>query len=1289
MMAERIDNLGSADEFGFQLNKPQPPSTTKKVDLSELQDEPTSSRAWTLEDLTSGTTYTAATEALPQVKDPVELDLNYNDTQSLALFGSVYTRVAIAIQRVKDEYPNGFLVTSFDAGPPLTIPTSGLTDPDGGAIANFDPTNVRDWEPYEFVVFSADQVLTAHKILSITATATETSFTLVGDPDLVTAGLSYAISPTRSAKDTFFVQYPYERDIIEGTPGRTNIWPSTAGVTDLLLFAGSEYDEFVNAELALALSADTVGTPIPSNVLWRSLTPQGMKYLDNDDQILEKLVLTMGMSFDAIARYQNQMAYAHTMGYQDYDHVPRELVYELANMWGWTLSHDSKGQDLTEYRLSIFDSYATGVTDSLPPISPADINFERWRRIVSSLVRIWKSKGTRRALQTVFDIYGVPADLLVLKEYVYFSDVAFVEPLYLREIPTGIFLNTGNTKTRVWIDPEDASVETITNRPLYNARYLDVGISEAEAVFRDVYDWASTTDLTFTDVNGVAIELSARTDSIYDFEYELVNAFVPSDGSHRTAHGYPLLEAVYTSYLANSGNAYKIGDFTPFVEFIEENYLEIVRQLIPASSRLLAQGTIIENLPFHREKHVWEPEGDVDQPFNEELEIKVLPPVGVKQPNPAAFVDTTSTSANKQLRPVAEIDSMPVRQTTVTRPEATVETVSPASFKSTSASVNIPTQATTADYVEQPQDTYDLVDVPGGAVYEVDTPVIVSYSATSGTAAFTAFSESALIVTNDNKFDLYLSASNMSSSGANRISVELFRRLSEEDRSRISSSAFTVMQTSYEGSDFTPQSNRTGAYRLNTVRGLAVGDQLSAITPLAQYVNTLVTIRAIYTDTNTIVTAPAIGLDDLPVGRNAVKVGMRTLFNSPVRVYLIQALEDYRVDPNAVLEALAYLYSELRPPAERNLGDIADYGIFLTELSRKYGISDVNTRAAFTPFYDFTTSELAGALIVVPYIRDNPEKFTLSNDGLFIGNRIITELASVTLSKVNELFDWASPVQSEVFTQANQGNFVGWPADDSLVGIEDLNDAVISGSVEIGGLDSLNADILQDKEEYFIRWEAQAEVTSGFTGETYFETIYSGRNAVGSNYPLKIINDIYYYGDYFVYMRTSKEAIVTTQPLESGATDTASVELAWRGVGDADLLEVQFYNDGPATGDPPTQQLNASYDTISAAQWFTSTTINTPVKEGADDRTIYTIQTTLEPETWYWWRIRNTKQKLTMFGYVLESVTHTEPKLFYTGPFLDRDSEEGVNPDIPEPPIKPPITGGGGTGDGDNPIFQG
>jgi hypothetical protein len=125
-MAERFDNLDNADQFGFgkQLDKRR--SGINKPRGSDVSESPSTdgntagipSRAFTLDNLLSGDTYTATTQVLPVVSASTELSLNYDIAQNLAFFGSVYTRVSIAVDTVQDGYPNGIIILQIISGTP-------------------------------------------------------------------------------------------------------------------------------------------------------------------------------------------------------------------------------------------------------------------------------------------------------------------------------------------------------------------------------------------------------------------------------------------------------------------------------------------------------------------------------------------------------------------------------------------------------------------------------------------------------------------------------------------------------------------------------------------------------------------------------------------------------------------------------------------------------------------------------------------------------------------------------------------------------------------------------------------------------------------------------------------------------------------------------------------------------------------------------------------------------------------------------------------------------------------
>jgi len=145
-------------------------------------------------------------------------------------------------------------------------------------------------------------------------------------------------------------------------------------------------------------------------------------------------------------------------------------------------------------------------------------------------------------------------------------------------------------------------------------------------------------------------------------------------------------------------------------------------------------------------------------------------------------------------------------------------------------------------------------------------------------------------------------------------------------------------------------------------------------------------------------------------------------------------------------------------------------------------------------------------------------------------------------------------------------------------------------------------------------------------------------------------------------MNTPKEAEIDSSPSDDSGTtaSTAAVIIKWKGVSDSDRLEVQFLEDQAP--------VYSSYTEITAGEWSAATSIQVVARPNVDDNYIYTLQTTLQPDTYYWWRIKNYRSKLNMFGNNLETYTSTQPKVFKTGEFSGGGFDEGEIPSTPTPP---------------------
>ena len=155
-------------------------------------------------------------------------------------------------------------------------------------------------------------------------------YTLELDSIPLTGSYYYVVKPS----DSLVFEYTstlsqYEKDLLFPTVLRETYFPRHALVTSNILFDTQDYEDFIEAELNIGLASDNDST----DLLWSQYYPEGQKLLDNDAQTMRKLILTYAMTFDSIFRYQDQLKYSQTIGYDLFNHVPRNLVHLIADQW--------------------------------------------------------------------------------------------------------------------------------------------------------------------------------------------------------------------------------------------------------------------------------------------------------------------------------------------------------------------------------------------------------------------------------------------------------------------------------------------------------------------------------------------------------------------------------------------------------------------------------------------------------------------------------------------------------------------------------------------------------------------------------------------------------------------------------------------------------------------------------------------------------------------------------------------------------------------------------------------
>lgn len=150
-----------------------------------------------------------------------------------------------------------------------------------------------------------------------------------------------------------------------------------------------------------------------------------------------KLLRIYGVEFDYIKKYINAIKFAHVVTYDKNNNVPDTLIKDLAFMLGFEPVNFINQSSLSKLFLTsngsgLFSGTSTNLTQS-------EIDIELYRRLILNIAWLWKSKGSRKAVEFLFRFIGAPESLANFNEYV----VIVEKPLDIEGIKKLLYLYTG------------------------------------------------------------------------------------------------------------------------------------------------------------------------------------------------------------------------------------------------------------------------------------------------------------------------------------------------------------------------------------------------------------------------------------------------------------------------------------------------------------------------------------------------------------------------------------------------------------------------------------------------------------------------------------------------------------------------------------------------------------------------------------------------------------------------------------------------------------------------------
>ena len=205
---------------------------------------------------------------------------------------------------------------------------------------------------------------------------------------------------------------PTETDSGKFVKNTTSItWPSTDDWN--LVITGASFSVYLDKLLSVADNFDAYKT----NLISRFLTTAAFKEFDTAEEKVDKMLKIYGRSFDTIKTYIEGLAYMTNITYDSKNNVPNQLLKNFAHTLGWKTPSAIESEGLLESLLNRGkEKQYSGEGQSKTPV---ELNSELYRRLLVNTAYLFKSKGTRKAIEFLLRFVGAPDALIEFNEHVY------------------------------------------------------------------------------------------------------------------------------------------------------------------------------------------------------------------------------------------------------------------------------------------------------------------------------------------------------------------------------------------------------------------------------------------------------------------------------------------------------------------------------------------------------------------------------------------------------------------------------------------------------------------------------------------------------------------------------------------------------------------------------------------------------------------------------------------------------------------------------------------------------
>jgi len=411
---------------------------------------------------------------------------NSKSDATKSLFGSLSVRLSVAVSNVIEKYPAAMLV---DVDSPVSTTSISAENISYDGIANttqfkfkksliYNPFDIVIQQPESVVILNSKNTYrdfyssyTKYVIDNLSGSTYEIlsydepdnngyiNLRVSGKCFANTTGYTenYLIRPNNGVTEEFFnsldeletslvdrESYPkytasfrIPMDLYDGAVSElqteTATWPVSRDGWNLQII-GLDYESYITRLSNIGNIVDDY----KSNLIIRFLSSPQLFEFDTEEKKAEAIFQLYGQSFDKVKKFIDNIAYMRNVSYDKTNNVPDVLLKNLSETLGLSTVnlYDEKSLQDTLYtrHTQQYDGVLTG-------LNLLEGEYEFYRRLIVNLAHLYKTKGTRLAIEFFLKFIGAPEPMIRLDEYIYKVDGLLPKSTYendIREVILGV-----------------------------------------------------------------------------------------------------------------------------------------------------------------------------------------------------------------------------------------------------------------------------------------------------------------------------------------------------------------------------------------------------------------------------------------------------------------------------------------------------------------------------------------------------------------------------------------------------------------------------------------------------------------------------------------------------------------------------------------------------------------------------------------------------------------------------------------------------------------------------------